>query len=252
MYRFKTAVSEPSEDEGVSVHEAPRSGLAVPRTQTVEFALAGSPRRRLPDDSRLGRLRSQSISRSDANARGVSLERVLSEDRRSGRRTSMYPTNTMQSAYSTSRTVHSTKHSGFGGFPMPHEIATSLMHRFFPNLHSKLTRTVTVPMTATLTSHAGPGGLPGGRTVSYITFDTIVGRNSAFPMLTGEQLEELGGVEYRALNALLWLIPIVWFLLLPRHYWIIAHVTTVPLRHTAYCVCDHSTIYFIISLEGRL
>jgi hypothetical protein len=42
--------------------------------------------------------------------------------------------------------------------------------------------------------------------VPYISFNAIVGRNSTFHLLTKEQMEELGGVEYRALNALLWLV----------------------------------------------
>lgn len=46
----------------------------------------------------------------------------------------------------------------------------------------------------------------GTKPVTYISFDAVVGRNSAFHFSTKEQLEELGGVEYRALNALLWLV----------------------------------------------
>jgi hypothetical protein len=49
----------------------------------------------------------------------------------------------------------------------------------------------------------------GSKPVTYISFDAIVGRNSAFRLSTNEQLEELGGVEYRALNALLWLVAAV-------------------------------------------
>ncbi|EGO00821.1 hypothetical protein SERLA73DRAFT_105229 [Serpula lacrymans var. lacrymans S7.3] len=125
------------------------------------------------------------------------------------------------------------KHSGFGGFPMPHEILAMILRWLFPGVEKRLHRTVTIPVTTTLTG----GGLgrtvslgPGGRTysvhgsgldaggsisgaigedakpVAYISFDAIVGRNSAFHLLTNEQLEELGGVEYRALNALLWLV----------------------------------------------
>lgn len=49
----------------------------------------------------------------------------------------------------------------------------------------------------------------GARRVPYITFDAIIGRNSKFHGLTKENLEELGGVEYRALNMLLWIIGLV-------------------------------------------
>lgn len=93
---------------------------------------------------------------------------------------------------------------------MPHEIAGRVFHALFPKLKRRLTRTVTVPMTTTIASqHGGSQSVAGARTVPYISFDTIVGRNSTFPFLTGSQIEELGGVEYRALNALLWLVPIV-------------------------------------------
>lgn len=40
------------------------------------------------------------------------------------------------------------------------------------------------------------------KTVSYIHFNAIVGRNSNFLTLTAEQEEELGGLEYRALSML--------------------------------------------------
>ena len=50
---------------------------------------------------------------------------------------------------------------------------------------------------------------PGTRQVSYIRFEAFVGRNSAFRQLTKDQRDELGGIEYRALNALLWIIPVV-------------------------------------------
>lgn len=87
---------------------------------------------------------------------------------------------------------------------MPHEIFTSLMHRFFPKLERKLTRTMTIPRTRTYVSQHS--GAPSGRPVTYISFDAVVGRNSEFKALTTEQLEELGGVEYRALGALLWIV----------------------------------------------
>ncbi|KAF7351098.1 Potassium transport protein [Mycena sanguinolenta] len=97
------------------------------------------------------------------------------------------------------------KHSGFGGFPMPHEIVKNLFSYFFPKLQRRLTRTLTLPKTTTLTSRRGEG-VVGAKPAPYISFDLIVGRNSAFHQLTREQQDELGGVEYRALNALLWIV----------------------------------------------
>lgn len=121
------------------------------------------------------------------------------------------------------------KHSGFGGFPMPHEILRSGVKYFFPKLERKITRTVTFQRTGTFQR---PGGLAMNRTgtmasarsytgtinpagagapvpVPYITFDAVVGRNSRFRDLTSEQMEELGGVEYRALKVLLVIVPSV-------------------------------------------
>lgn len=96
------------------------------------------------------------------------------------------------------------KHTGFGGFPWPHEIISSLLKHFFPDANRRLTRTLTMPRTMTVTSQRQPGVT--ARVVPYISFDAVVGRNSVFHSLTNEQLEELGGVEYRALTALLWIV----------------------------------------------
>ena len=101
-----------------------------------------------------------------------------------------------------------TMHKGFGGFPMPHELLSRLFGKMFPNLERKLTRTVTIPRTQTIASVRG-AVQPGIRPVPYITFEAVVGRNSVFHALTREQTEELGGVEYRALTALLWIVGAV-------------------------------------------
>lgn len=94
-----------------------------------------------------------------------------------------------------------------------------LFRRLFPRVANRLRRTVTIPTTTALSGGelgrtaskpGAPGEIPeGSKAVSYLSFDAIVGRNSAFRMLTNEQLEELGGVEYRGLNALLWLVALV-------------------------------------------
>jgi len=91
---------------------------------------------------------------------------------------------------------------------MPHIILLRFFNQYFPKLKRKLTRTVTIPMTTSLTSQRE--GVPtGAKSVPYISFDATVGRNSTFRLLTREQVEELGGVEYRALNALLWIVAAV-------------------------------------------
>jgi hypothetical protein len=66
---------------------------------------------------------------------------------------------------------------------------------------------MTYPASTTITSqHGSTRNADGSKVVPYISFDAVVGRNSTFHLLTNEQLEELGGVEYRALNALLFIV----------------------------------------------
>ena len=92
---------------------------------------------------------------------------------------------------------------------MPWAIIKSILARLFPAAFKrKLARTMTMPATVSITPSHG-NGRPGAKQVPYITFEAIVGRNSTFHMLTSEQMDEIGGVEYRALNALLWIVPIV-------------------------------------------
>ena len=47
---------------------------------------------------------------------------------------------------------------------------------------------------------------PGARPVSYLSFNARVGHNSRFIGLSEGDHEELGGVEYRALTYLLWIV----------------------------------------------
>ena len=116
----------------------------------------------------------------------------------------LYRSETIQTSLNAGRR---TAHDNFGGFPGPQDIISRLIHRFLPSVYRQLTRTVTMPRTTTITSIRGNTG--GAKAVLYISFDAIVGHNSVFKSLTDEQLEELGGVEFRALNALLWIVGFV-------------------------------------------
>ena len=78
---------------------------------------------------------------------------------------------------------------------MPHELAARVVDAIFPGLKTTLTRTVTIPRTQTFASARAPTLAPGARQVPYISFEAVVGRNSAFQQLSREQLEELGGIE---------------------------------------------------------
>src|SRR5260221_4276462 len=104
-------------------------------------------------------------------------------------------------------TVHRESHTNFGGFPGLREIVSQVLRRFLPGVHQKFTRSITIPRTTTITSMRG--NTERARAVPYVSFDAVVGPNSSFISLTEEQLEELGGVEFRALNALLWIVGIV-------------------------------------------
>lgn len=111
---------------------------------------------------------------------------------------------------------------GFGGFPMPHQIIARIASFAAPKISNRLQRTISVPArTMSMGSQTGERTLGNtgtstgvelnARTKSapYISFDAIIGRNSRFIDLEEEELEELGGVEYRALRMLLWLVPLV-------------------------------------------
>jgi hypothetical protein len=102
---------------------------------------------------------------------------------------------------------------------MPHQILGRLISKILPSISRRVQRTISIPArTATIGSQAalGTGTVRTGlgidaptKSVPYISFDAVVGRNSYFHDLTKGELEELGGVEYRALQMLLWLVPAV-------------------------------------------
>nr|GAT45724.1 potassium transporter [Mycena chlorophos] len=92
------------------------------------------------------------------------------------------------------------KFQGFGGFPGPWQVFTRLLKRGAPRTFKTLERQLTLPYTETLDANKVP----------WLKFDgLVVGRNSAFrtEKLSDEQLEQIGGVEYRALRLLSYLIP---------------------------------------------
>lgn len=101
----------------------------------------------------------------------------------------------------------------FGGFPGIQDMLTFLARKISPRLERRLKRTLTVPRTETLVPHAAgvvseDANTPVKR-VPYLSFSATVKRNSSFYGLTTENIEELGGVEYRALCSLSWVIPAV-------------------------------------------
>ena len=109
----------------------------------------------------------------------------------------------------------------YGGFPYPTDLLLRLFKKLFPSLQRRFVRTVTMPRVPTRVPTVA--GQPEDPT-TYVTFDAVVGRNSAFHMLTEEHLQELGGVEYRALTALLWIVAAV------SPFWIHAIASTETFR----------------------
>ncbi|RDX49309.1 hypothetical protein OH76DRAFT_1403887 [Lentinus brumalis] len=195
----------------------PQRGPQMARTQTVEFAATppaiGPERRFSPipqspreEEAAYGMPRGRrSMSRPTMSRPTMSRPTMSRPTASRARGASFTRTGTTNTAASHSHLPRRTMHRGFGGFPMPHELLSRLFGRAFPQLERKLTRTITIPRTRTIASEHGTVG-PGTRAVPYISFEAVVGRNSVFQALTREQLEELGGVEYRALTALLWIV----------------------------------------------
>ncbi|WVF70581.1 hypothetical protein IAT40_005373 [Kwoniella sp. CBS 6097] len=118
-----------------------------------------------------------------------------------------------------------TKLSGFGGFPTPLEIGKKVFRKAFPEASHALTQSLTMGRTTTMVGRtstiarsntivptntmAGRGSIAASGTekeVPYISFAAVIGRNSRFHDLTQEQMDELGGVEYRALRVLLYIV----------------------------------------------
>ncbi|KZT50397.1 hypothetical protein CALCODRAFT_461759 [Calocera cornea HHB12733] len=144
----------------------------MPRSQTVDFR---EPRR--PVGERMN-------------------SRINTMDNRSYR--TRRRTGSISSGAAMSQPYAHHRDKGFGGWPGPHEWIVKIHKRLFPKLHLTLSRTMSIALSETLPTamHASP----------YLSFTAVVGRNSKFHGLTAEQLEELGGVEFRALTLLLWLI----------------------------------------------
>ncbi|EJD08005.1 TrkH-domain-containing protein [Fomitiporia mediterranea MF3/22] len=107
------------------------------------------------------------------------------------------------------------KNRGYGGFPYPTTYLYRLLQRAYRRLRNRfmgwreLKPTVTSEKTIPYSNTRESGKMYDmTKTVKYFSdsFNALIGRNSKFYDLTEENLEELGGVEYRALNALLWIV----------------------------------------------
>lgn len=101
---------------------------------------------------------------------------------------------------------------GLGGFPGPIELFRIVHNYLSARLRNSKYGNLFRPTPSIL--------LPAGQTrpaelarydtkeVPYFSFSAVVGKNSTFHGLTEEQLDELGGVEYRGLRMLAWWVPV--------------------------------------------
>jgi hypothetical protein len=194
-------------------------GIPPARTQTIEFAPYPRPSHRTSRDKSPNELPTSDDNTSHLATEAFATERDTrtlitaltlgfteqrTEPVASHPVSPLYRPETMRTFRST---VHRETHASFGGFPGLREIISKVLRRFLPGVHQKFRRSITIPRTTTITSMRG--NTERARAVPYVSFDAVVGHNSSFISLTEEQLEELGGVEFRALNALLWIVGIV-------------------------------------------
>ncbi|KAJ3570181.1 hypothetical protein NP233_g4576 [Leucocoprinus birnbaumii] len=169
---------------------SPGSGNANSSSPRVDFALTSGV-----DVRDEGHYRTFGVSEID---RLQSQGRTLTITSTRQRRNPTLPGST--SHLPTDPSSNNTKYRGSGEFPGPLEILRGFVRRVAPRTYNKFERTMTMPGSRTLE----------GRTTSYLDFDLRTGRNSDFrtDSLSDEEVEKLGGTEYRALKWLTWVVPL--------------------------------------------
>jgi hypothetical protein len=96
----------------------------------------------------------------------------------------------------------STRHQGLGGYPGPLDLINRFAKRAAPRTYNRLERKLTITSALEIDNTTTP----------WLNFSGLItGRNSDFRIetLSDDQVEELGGTEYRALRLLSYLIPAV-------------------------------------------
>lgn len=92
-----------------------------------------------------------------------------------------------------------------GGFPGPlrilSRVISTALKKQAPKTYETLERTMTIPYIQTMSA----------KDVPWLNFDLITGPNSDFhtESLSDEQIEEIGGTEYKALRLLSYFVPLV-------------------------------------------
>jgi hypothetical protein len=140
-----------------------------------------------------------------------------------------------------------------GGFGNPLGWFMNYLYHLFPSFKRKLQRTFTTPLSPALFVSDQGEVPPGARPVSYLSFYARVGHNSRFIGLSDEDHEELGGVEYRALTVLLWIVsgvstfPFCFFS--PKR---VIYACLVLHFHSVDTICSAFTVHVDIEVEGNL
>lgn len=122
-----------------------------------------------------------------------------------------------KSSVSQVKPADDTINQGLGGFPYPTHLLRAL---FLKTKRSLLGKEKSMSTYSSQTGTTALGSyrkaLDGTWTYFSDRFEAIVGRNSKFYSLTDEHMEELGGVEFGAINSLLWIIAVVSGFAYPR------------------------------------
>jgi hypothetical protein len=115
--------------------------------------------------------------------------------------TSFNPTNTMARASRIKRRSSTFSFTGVGASP----VSTSLHRPFFSGINK-------ISSTRTSTGHTLSHDASAPWHLGNMLRKEVVGRNSQFHGLTLQEREQLGGVEYRAIQLLSWVVPLYFIL----------------------------------------
>ena len=97
----------------------------------------------------------------------------------------------------------------FGGFPNPLSWLVNALQHFFPSLKRKFQHMFTIPQASDLFVSEQEEIPLGAHPDPYLRFRARIRHNSCFIGLSDHKYEELGGMEYRTLTVLLWIVSAV-------------------------------------------
>ncbi|KAK0201093.1 potassium transporter [Desarmillaria ectypa] len=203
----------------LNFHHPTSVATMSPATNTDEMASTFVNRRRSEEDDgdnvlsdvhtftsspRIASLHLSPVQSHTSARRGVDFDLTISmtpsmrQRRMSAARTGVpFPPRSMTAL--TNRDAPGNTHELWSDVPGPVQIFKKLFKRSAPGTYRTLQRKMTMPYTSTLEASK----------TKWLDFNLDVGRNSNFytETLTDEQLEMIGGAEYRALRVLSYLVP---------------------------------------------